>query len=628
MEKIFTKEKLISDLKKLGVEEGDVIFVHSSFKSIGKVDGGAQTVIEALEQSAGKNGTVLMPSFNLVQDRIGTWNINTTPSTTGYLTEYFRTMPGTVRSDHYSHSVAARGKRAKEFVSGHRGAKGMISPWDHELFGCTFGYESPFMKLYCEAGSKILMLGVDYHSSTFCHLVEVIYWNERLLFDEKAQYVWLDRIELGKYFDSLGKPRTGFIGNAYSRLFGIRDFVDTLLEVVRKDAGHYSKMLIMMEKAIGKGESMNIRVLKKEIISKENTYHGWPTLAKRKNGELLVVCSGGRQAHVCPYGKIYLYRSVDGEKWDGPMVLYDSILDDRDPGIIETNKGTILVSWFTSLTWMNYLYRAEIGVIDWLSKETCENWRKIREKIVSGNINVDDELDVWMIRSQDSGKTWSERYKIPLHSPHGPVQLKNGTLVFAGRRSLPPHRRSLYGSSLYGLDREMAEIAVAESNDDGKTWKIIGEVPVLPPIPPDNFSEPSIVETLSGKLIMHIRNDCKSVFPGETLQSESVDGGKTWSVPYSIGVKGYPSHLILLKNGWILMTYGYREKPFGIQARISKDEGKTWSEPLIISDDGCCSDLGYPSSVEMDDKIIITVWYEVIKNNPFAVLKMAQWKII
>jgi len=627
MEEIFTKEKLVSDLKKIGVEEGDILFIHSSFKSLGKVEGGAQTVIEALEEAVGEEGTILMPVFNLVKDRIGTWDINTTPSTTGYLTEYFRKMPGTLRSDHYSHSVAARGKKAKELILGHRGAKGMISPWDHELFGCTFGYESPFMKLYFEPKSKILMLGVDYNSSTFCHLVEVIYWNERLINDNKAQYVWLDRIKLGEYFDSLGKAKTGFIGKAYSRLFKIREFVDTLLEVVRKEAGNYDRVLIRMKNNILKGECMKINVLETKIISKEETYHGWPTLTKRKNGELLVVCSGGRQAHVCPYGKIYLYKSMDGEKWEGPIVLYDSILDDRDPGIIETNKGTLLVSWFTSLTWMNYLYRAEIGVIDWLSKETCENWRKVREKIISSNINISDELNAWMIRSEDSGKTWSERYKIPLHSPHGPIQLTNGTLLFAGRRSLPFYKRSLYGSPLYGNDREMAEIAVAKSNDDGKFWEIIGEVPTLPPIPPDNLSEPSIVETLSGKIIMHIRNNCSFVFPGETLQSESIDNGKTWSVPYSIGVKGYPSHLLLLKNGWLLMTYGYREEPFGIHARISKDEGKTWSESLIIKT-GCYSpDLGYPSSIEMDD-VIITVWYEYLKEKNRAALIMAKWKII
>ncbi|HOL49423.1 MAG TPA: AAC(3) family N-acetyltransferase [bacterium] len=628
-EPFITKEKLVSNLKNIGVEEGDVLFIHSSFKSIGKVEGGAQTVIDALKESVGEKGTILMPVFNLVKDRPGTWNVTTTPSTTGYLTEYFRTLPGTVRSDHYSHSVAAWGAHAYEFVSGHRGAKGMISPWDHEQFGCTYGYESPFMKLYCHTKSKILMLGVDYHSSTFCHLVEVIFWNERLLTDQKASYVSINREKLGQYFDSLGKLTRSFIGQADSRLFKIRDFVDTLCREVRKHTDKYVSMLINMKQSISTGEAMKIKIIKKRIISKDNSYHGWPSLCKRKNGQLLVVASGGRQAHVCPFGKIYLYRSDDnGNTWSGPEVLYNSPLDDRDPGILETDNNTLLVSWFTSLTWMNYLYRAEIGIIKWLPEDTCKKWREIRDKLLEDEINTGRELDTWMIRSEDGGKTWSERIKIPVHCPHGPVQLKDGRLLFAGRQSLPPEKRSLYGASFIGIDRENSEIAVAESNDDGKNWKITGVLPVLPPVPPDNFCEPHLVETTSGTLIMHIRNQCPSVFPGEILQSESEDGGKTWSVPHPIGLKGLPAHLLCLHNGWILTTYGYRKNPFGIRASVSKDEGKTWSEPIVISDDGYNSDLGYPSSVQIDDGSIITVWYEVLKDNPFAVLKMAHWVFI
>jgi len=628
-EQLITKEKIVSDLKKIGVEQGDVLFIHSSFKSIGKVEGGAQTVIDALMESVGESGTILMPVFNLVKDRLGTWDVKTTPSTTGYLTEYFRTMPGTFRSDHYCHSVAARGANACEFVSGHRGARGMVSPWDHEQFGCDFGYESPFMKLYLHPKSKILMLGVDYRSSTFCHLVEVIFWNERLLTSKKAVYIWLNREKLGQYFDSLGKLSRAFIGQADSRLFKIRDFVDTLCDEVRRRTDQYSSMLIQMKQSISTGEAMKVKVLKKEIISRDNSYHGWPTLCKRKNGQLLVVCSGGRQAHVCPYGKIYLYRSDDsGNTWDGPDVLYNSWLDDRDPGMIETNKNTLLVSWFTSLTWMNYLYRAEIGLIRWLSEDTCKKWRRIRDKLIEENVDTGREMDTWMIRSEDGGKSWSERIKIPVHSPHGPVQLKDGRLLFAGRQSLQAEKRSLYGAPFFGIDRDNANIAVAESKDDGKNWVISGIVPVLPPVPPDNFVEPHLVETQSGTLIMHIRNQCQSVFPGEILQSESEDGGKTWSVPHPTGIKGLPAHLICLQNGHLLTTYGYRENPYGIRASISKDEGKTWSEPIVISDDGCCCDLGYPSSVQLDDGSIITVWYEVLKNHPYAVLRMAKWVFV
>ncbi len=60
-------------------------------------------------------------------------------------------------------------------------------------------------------------------------------------------------------------------------------------------------------------------------------YHGWPTLARRADGELLVTCSGGRESHVCPFGRVELMRSQDeGGSWSFPQVLLDSPIDDRD----------------------------------------------------------------------------------------------------------------------------------------------------------------------------------------------------------------------------------------------------------------------------------------------------------
>ena len=75
------------------------------------------------------------------------------------------------------------------------------------------------------------------------------------------------------------------------------------------------------------------------------------------------------------------------------------------------------------------------------------------------------------------------------------------------------------------------------------------------------------------------------------------------------------------------MTYGHRRAPFGNQARLSADQGRTWSEPMIISGDGASGDLGYPSTIEFDDGSLLTVWYEQMKVSPRAVLRQARWKI-
>src|SRR5262245_53124973 len=103
------------------------------------------------------------------------------------------------------------------------------------------------------------------------------------------------------------------------------------------------------------------RILERTVISQQPAaYHGWPTLARRRNGELLLVCSGGREAHVCPFGRVELMRSRDdGKNWTWPQVLLDGPIDDRDSGIVETAKGSLLVTTFTSLAFETSLDAAE-----------------------------------------------------------------------------------------------------------------------------------------------------------------------------------------------------------------------------------------------------------------------------
>jgi hypothetical protein len=65
----------------------------------------------------------------------------------------------------------------------------------------------------------------------------------------------------------------------------------------------------------------------------------------------------------------------------------------------------------------------------------------------------------------------------------------------------------------------------------------------------------------------------------------------------------------------------------GNQARVSADHGRTWSEPLVLSADGVTGDLGYPSTVELSDGSLLSVWYEVMRGSPYAVLRQARWTI-
>ena len=237
------RTSLRQDLHNLGLREGDMVFAHSSFKSLGPVEGGAETVIDALEDAVGEEGLVLMPSFNLAPAfalRHEVWDHSLTPSSVGWITEVFRTLPGTHRSDHYSHSVAARGVGAEELVADHLNRDGPPSPWDRAPWGKTYGTQSPMYRAY-EANGKLLMLGVGYDSSTYIHLVEVMYWQQLRDSDPEAKNVILDRDKVGAFWDREGEISVACVGDARCRLFSIAEYVDTIFREVALDPGHYRR---------------------------------------------------------------------------------------------------------------------------------------------------------------------------------------------------------------------------------------------------------------------------------------------------------------------------------------------------------------------------------------------------
>lgn len=354
-------------------------------------------------------------------------------------------------------------------------------------------------------------------------------------------------------------------------------------------------------------------VISLDVISQQpHIYCGWPTLARRENGELLLVWSGGREAHVCPFGRVDLMRSADGGRtWTYPRTLIDSAIDDRDAGVLETAKGTLLATTFSSLAYEPGLAKAEAaakaGKSTWDAAKLAR-WVGARDRITAEQRQ--EQLGTWMIRSTDGGIHWSARYRVPLNSPHGPVQLSDGRLLYAGK----------------ALWTETNQIGVSTSDDDGQTWSSIVSIPTRKGDNHRDYHELHAVDAGDGRLVAQIRNHNKQ-HHHETLQTESTDGGKTWSEPHSIGVWGYPSHLLRLRDGRLVMSYGHRRAPLGNQARVSDDAGRTWSEPIIISGDAKSGDLGYPSTVELEDGTLVTVWYEVRPGNPNSVLRQARWKL-
>lgn len=365
--------------------------------------------------------------------------------------------------------------------------------------------------------------------------------------------------------------------------------------------------------AAGTG-SPPFEILDTRIISwKPPLYHGWPTLIRRTSGELLLTFSGGRESHVCPFGRLEMMRSKDGgQTWGWPQVLYDGPIDDRDAGICETQAGTLLATTFTSLAYEDLLKKSEgkkPGEAGAFTEVQTREWLAAHNRL--SKEERARELGCWMIRSSDGGATWSARYRVPVDSPHGPTPLKNGRVLYCGVALWDQPRR----------------VGVCESIDDGVTWNWLADIPVRPGDDSRNYHELHAVEAVNGRIVCQIRNH-NSANAQETLQCESVDGGRTWSVPRAIGVWGLPSHLLRLTDGRLLMSYGHRRAPLGNMCRLSSDHGQSWSEPMLISGDGSSGDLGYPSTVQVDNNTFVTVWYEKLSTSPLAQLRQARWRLL
>ena len=162
-----TRDALIADLEALALPPGGIVFVHSSLKALGYVEGGAAAVVDALRTVIVERGggTLAMPTFTGIGSMCETLRSGvvfcsrTSPSRVGAITELFRHQPGARRSLHPTHSVAALGPRADWLVEGH-----------HRCVG-AFSEGSPLARLL-EADGHLLGLGTGLGTVTFYHVLE------------------------------------------------------------------------------------------------------------------------------------------------------------------------------------------------------------------------------------------------------------------------------------------------------------------------------------------------------------------------------------------------------------------------------------------------------------------------
>jgi sialidase-1 len=94
-------------------------------------------------------------------------------------------------------------------------------------------------------------------------------------------------------------------------------------------------------------------------------------------------------------------------------------------------------------------------------------------------------------------------------------------------------------------------------------------------------------------------------------QAVSYDDGRSWTGLHETPMWGHPAHVLALADGRLVCTYGYRRPPFGVRACVSYDGGCSWAieREFVLRDDGGSRDLGYPSTAELPDGRLLTVYY-------------------
>jgi sialidase-1 len=327
-------------------------------------------------------------------------------------------------------------------------------------------------------------------------------------------------------------------------------------------------------------------------------YSAFPSIVRRKNGELLVAFRRAPErrnlgeksiSHTDGNSYLVLVRSQDqGKTWTrNPELIYAHPFGgSQDPCLLQLRDGSLLCASYA--------------------------WASVQPEAIARMNNVSRLgnyvfLGGFLVRSKDDGRTWQG----PIVPPPSPGEK---TLDIFGER-IPAYNRGalcegrdgriFWAVAHHSLVANKTECKLMVSSDKGSTWNFACNIASDSKV---SFNETSLYETPGGDLIAFMRTE---TFDDHTALARSTDHGKSFHPWEDTGFQGHPHFALRLPDQRVLLVYGYRHAPFGVRARLLNSECTNFasSPELILRDDGGNSDLGYPWATMLSNHRALVVYY-------------------
>jgi sialidase-1 len=365
--------------------------------------------------------------------------------------------------------------------------------------------------------------------------------------------------------------------------------------------------------AIGQSTVVGVKKIKDVIIYEDKAFYAaFPSVIKMEKGELLLAFrrapdrrSFGEKhlSHTDPNSYLVSVKSKDGEHWtkEPELIFAHPQGGSQDPCLLQLKDGTILC---TSYAWG--FQKAEGRVALKYPQHTT----------VTGDAAMPATfLGGYLLRSLDKGKTWQGPIRPPHIKPEVNYDAFNEPIRAYNRGALVEGRNgAVYWVVAATDDSGTGKTSnyLLRSDDKGFTWQYLSEVAKDYKV---YFNEASIYETPKGDLVAFLRTEA---FQEQAAIARSTDGGKTFQPWESMGFEGRPLNALRLPDNRVLLTYGFRNKPYGIRARILNAECTDYktAPEIILRDDGGNSDIGYSWPVQLDKHRVLVVYYFNRDNGP------------